>query len=251
MYYTIENDNLLIAENEQALTRFYNNVYPLPEDYEDGKYIIGEKEEEIDVLTYETVEEEITVFDENGEPITEKTTVKNPVMIEIEEEIPIFDENGNENGTTTVKKQVQATHKENRTVKILVLNPNFEAEKLLKLKKQKNAENTAKAKEAIENGYVVFKNAQFETNSQTVGDLTATMLMLQQQQGESVQWLSKDDKVVELSVHDIGTLGGLIADFKNDVWNEKYLFFKMLIAQAQTVEDVMGIQINYAEETEH
>lgn len=40
MYYTIQNNNLIIAENEQALTRFYDNVLPLPNDYEKGKYIV-------------------------------------------------------------------------------------------------------------------------------------------------------------------------------------------------------------------
>lgn len=40
MYYTIQNGSLLKAETEQALTRYYNNVKPLPVDYEDGKYIV-------------------------------------------------------------------------------------------------------------------------------------------------------------------------------------------------------------------
>ena len=39
-YYTIQNNGILTAENEQALTRFYDNVQPLPEDYEVGKYIV-------------------------------------------------------------------------------------------------------------------------------------------------------------------------------------------------------------------
>lgn len=39
-YYTIQNNEILIAENSQALTRFYDNVLPLPEDYEAGKYIV-------------------------------------------------------------------------------------------------------------------------------------------------------------------------------------------------------------------
>lgn len=43
-YYTIQNNSILIAENEQALTRFYDNVLPLPEDYEDGKYIVVDGE---------------------------------------------------------------------------------------------------------------------------------------------------------------------------------------------------------------
>ena len=43
-YYTIQNNGLLIAENKQALERFYNNVLPLPEDYEQGKYIVVNNE---------------------------------------------------------------------------------------------------------------------------------------------------------------------------------------------------------------
>lgn len=39
-FYTIQNNNILIADNETALSRFYNNVYPLPNDYENGKYIV-------------------------------------------------------------------------------------------------------------------------------------------------------------------------------------------------------------------
>lgn len=43
-YYTIQNGQILTAENEQALTRFYDNVYPLPADYEVGKYIVVDNE---------------------------------------------------------------------------------------------------------------------------------------------------------------------------------------------------------------
>lgn len=39
-YYAIQNNSLLIAENRQALERFYDNVSELPEDYEQGKYIV-------------------------------------------------------------------------------------------------------------------------------------------------------------------------------------------------------------------
>lgn len=43
-YYTIQNNSILIAENEQALTRFYDNVLSLPNDYEEGKYIAEQGE---------------------------------------------------------------------------------------------------------------------------------------------------------------------------------------------------------------
>lgn len=43
-YYTIQNDSLLIAENMQALSRFYDNVKELPSDYEDNKYVVKDGE---------------------------------------------------------------------------------------------------------------------------------------------------------------------------------------------------------------
>jgi len=39
-FYTIQNNLILTAENKKDLTRFYNNVLPLPDDYEQGKYIV-------------------------------------------------------------------------------------------------------------------------------------------------------------------------------------------------------------------
>ena len=43
-YYTVQNNGLLIAENRQALERFYDNVLELPNDYEQGKYIVVDGE---------------------------------------------------------------------------------------------------------------------------------------------------------------------------------------------------------------
>ena len=40
MFYTIQGNNLLIAENAQALTNFYDNVKELPTDYAPNKYIV-------------------------------------------------------------------------------------------------------------------------------------------------------------------------------------------------------------------
>lgn len=40
MYYTIINDNILRANNKEALTKYYSDVYELPSDYEENKYIV-------------------------------------------------------------------------------------------------------------------------------------------------------------------------------------------------------------------
>lgn len=118
-YYTIQDNNLLIADKEESLTRFYDNVLSLPEDYEEGKYIIGSMEKEIEVLDYETVIEEY----------------QEPVYKSVEQ----LDEEGNIIGyieeidyyeTKTKEKLVQVgTHIETVIVPCLVLNPNYEAEK--------------------------------------------------------------------------------------------------------------------------
>ena len=56
-YYTIQNNSILIADKEESLIRFYDNVLPLPEDYEEGKYIVIDGLLELDV-EYEIKQEE-------------------------------------------------------------------------------------------------------------------------------------------------------------------------------------------------
>ena len=120
---------------------------------------------------------------------------------------------------------------------------------LLEEKNKKQEENTRLAKLAVENGHVVFKGAEFETNAQTVGDLTATMLLMQAGGIETYSWLSKDDQTVELTTEDFGTLGALIAEYKNTIWQEKYIAYKAAIEQAETIEAVNAIDIDYTAES--
>lgn len=206
---------------------------------EEGKFLyqyIHDIDYEIDVPEY----------DENG----------NPIMIEVIDE---------ETGETII---VQKTHKETRTkqvcelliddeFKYLIFDGNYtncelneDADTLNELKNKKQEENTLKAKLAVETGYVEYKGAQFETNAQTVGDLTATMLLMQASGLSSYYWLSRDDKVIELSLEDFSTLGGLISQYKNNVWSNKYLYFKQQIKNAQTILEVQNIVIDYEAQNE-
>ena len=74
-YYAIDNEAILIADNQTALSQYYDYVQELPEDYVEGKYIIGEKEIEIDVPDYDG---EGNPIGEHKETITIKTLVLNP-----------------------------------------------------------------------------------------------------------------------------------------------------------------------------
>lgn len=112
MYYVITNDNIMSANSVQVLKPYNEYVQELPEDYEEGKYIIGEKEIEIDVPEY----------DEDG----------NPIIIEYEdvETVIDYDEQGTPAGSheITVIKHKQKTHKETAKIKTLVPNPDWEEE---------------------------------------------------------------------------------------------------------------------------
>ena len=121
----------------------------------------------------------------------------------------------------------------------------FEKE-LAKAKAEKHAQNSKNAKAAVENGFVTYKNAQFETNAQTVGDLTATMLLLQGEgENATYTWLSKDDKAVELETADFIALGALISQYKNEIWNIKYITNKHLIDAASTLKTLENVDITY------
>lgn len=196
-YYAICSDEYVIADTKDALARFYENVFELPDDYEKGKYIIGEVIEGI--------------------------------------EVPDFDEDGN----------VIGHHTEVIVRKKLVLDTAWEQTEITRLKNLLNEENTKKAKQAVEQGYVEFQDAKFETNSQTVSDLTSAMLIMKESEMSVYPWLSMDDKYIELTLEDFGTLGSLIAGFKAQVWNTKYIGYKTQIALAQTIEELKEIVIEY------
>lgn len=171
------------------------------------------------------------------QPLPEDYEPNKYIIGEVEEEIDVPD--------TIEEGEEQTYHKETVKVKRLVLNPDFEINRIAELRAKLNNQNTQGAKSAVENGYVTFKNAQFETNAQTVSDLTATMLLMQSAGFNNYDWLSKDDKVVTLSLSDFGTLGGLIAGYKAHIWNEEYLGYKEQIESAQTYEELKDIDIQY------
>ena len=128
---------------------------------------------------------------------------------------------------------------------VLDFSKDYFSQKLLDLKNKKNKENLQKAIQTIENGFVVYKNLKFETNTQTLSDLIATILLLKTNNIESYTWLSKEDEIIDLSVEDFNSLCNQIASFKNVVWNNKYLTFKKQIDNAQTINELENIKIIY------
>lgn len=170
-YYTIVNNSLLTAYKEKALSRFYENVFALPSDYEVGKYIVKDN--------------------------------------------------------------------------TLVLNQNFEIEKLKTLKDEKLTLALRMAYDAEENGSVTFKNASFETNTSNISKLTSQYNMLNIGAIDNVLWLSKDDIQVELNQNEILQLLSTISDYTGALWNVKYLSIKEQILNAKTTDELESIEIKY------
>lgn len=194
----------------------------------------------IDKKLYDYADTQYSPDCQETDIITEQEYREHPNKVYVKEiaeeiQVPDYDEEGN----------IIGYHTETIYFYELALNPDYEIEEMIRLRAQLFLENTVKAKMAVENGYVIFEDAQFETNAQTVGDLTATMLLMQASGIETYNWLSKDDQIVELTLEDFGTLGGLIAGYKAHIWNEEYMEFKRQINNAQTIEELKAIVIEY------
>jgi len=251
LYTDIEYTNKSIEANEQGKF-LYQYIHTVEYQAEVLEWNYIEVEEERQKIDPETG---LPMYDEEGNPIMETVIVQKAIPKMVAETV-IDPETGEEK--TII---VQAHHTETFTkevvelliddvFKYLIFDGNYtrcesNPEGLSIAKAKKHAENTTKAQQAIYNGYVIFKEAQFETNTQTCSDLTSTILLMQASGLESYNWLSKDDKIVTLTIDDFGSLGALIADYKNQVWNVKYLDFKSQIEQASTIEEVEEIEIDY------
>ena len=75
--------------------------------------------------------------------------------------------------------------------------------------------------------------------------MSATANLMQAQGIEATQWLSKDNIPIELTLSDFLNIGGLILNYKTNLWTNVYAGFEAQIEAAQTIEDVENIVINY------
>lgn len=167
MFYTIQNDRLLTAENEQALTRFYNNVLQLPPDYDEIKYIVV-----------------------NGE---------------------------------------------------LVINPEYEKEKLEIAKLNKIQENDSVRDNALISG-VTYQNILFDSDTDQKANILGAVL--QMSDTDTIEWFGMNNDSLICTKQDLINIGGLITELHSFVWN-KNAQIKELINNAQTIEEVNAIEIDY------
>ena len=128
-----------------------------------------------------------------------------------------------------------------------------EEDLLADAKAVKRKENSLKAREAVDNGWVEFKEARIETNNRTssdLGDARDACLALGE---DTYSWFSMDNKLVTLNINknnlqddDFMKIKTLIAKFKNDIWLDKYRYFDLQINNAQTIEELNEITLDYS-----
>ena len=122
--------------------------------------------------------------------------------------------------------------------------------KLREAKEAKLNEALIGAKDYIENvaAYRFDENNSIEATDGNIGKLTAYALGVQTGQIQNVYWTSKEDNVITLNQEDLlRVLTGLGA-IQSNVWNNKYINYKNQIEEAETIEDVEEIEINYEDQ---
>ena len=119
-------------------------------------------------------------------------------------------------------------------------------ENLLKIKTSKTEEALNKAYDYEQNGTVEYKNCVFEMSLSNRQNLKDTVEALTALSETSTMWNDKDDNLVELTIEDIQHIRlKLILGNIQELWIEKYPAYLKQINEAQTVEEVNSIIINY------
>jgi hypothetical protein len=133
----------------------------------------------------------------------------------------------------------------------VVLNPNYDAEQLEKAKEIKCEEALQKANDYQQNGSVEYKNCVFEMSDSNRKNLSDTEEALKLMGETETTWLDKDDNYVVLTIEDIQYIRlNLILAAIQQLWIVKYPYYKQLIEEAETIEEVKAIVIDYIEEEE-
>lgn len=129
----------------------------------------------------------------------------------------------------------------------IVKNPNYEAEALIEAKQNKYQEALNGANEFINTSafFQFDENNSIEATDGNIAKLTAYAVGLSTGQLEHVYWTTKEDNVIDLSAEDVQTILIGLGSIQGDVWNVQFIAYKNAIENAQSIEDVERIVINY------
>lgn len=115
------------------------------------------------------------------------------------------------------------------------------AELLKQAKQQKTEENDLKRDEALYQG-VTYNNVLFDSDTDQKANLTGAVL--QMSDTDTVEWFGMNNDSLVCTKEDLLNIGGLITQLHTFCWT-KNAEIKNTIANALTVEEVMGIEVDY------
>lgn len=129
----------------------------------------------------------------------------------------------------------------------IIENPNYDIEKFEIAKEQKLQEALIGAKNYIETKacFQFDDNNSIEATDGNIGKLTAYALGFNAGMFEEVQWTSKEDNVLTLNQEQLMYILTGLGAIQSEVWNIKYVGYKQAIDNAETIEDIERIEIDY------
>ena len=133
----------------------------------------------------------------------------------------------------------------------IVENPDYAEIKLEKAKVAKYEEANNGAREFIESGNALFEfdeGKHVEATDGNIGKFTAYALAYvtgQLQPEDTVVWNTKEDENVELDQEAVVTILNGLGQVQANIWAVKFATYAQAIKEAETVEEVEAIEIDY------
>lgn len=122
--------------------------------------------------------------------------------------------------------------------------PHKSDEQLLEEAKENKIKENDIARDEALNGGVEYKNILFDSDTDQKVNLLATVSTMDEE--ATIVWFGMDNTPLECNKSDLINIGGLITQLHSFCWN-KNAEIKALISEAETVEEVNSIVINYKE----
>ena len=134
----------------------------------------------------------------------------------------------------------------------VVLNPNYDEEQLALAKQAKYTEANQKAFEYLESGEAVFTYEEGKSIEATDGNIAKLGLalvnfILQQDYTSTIEWNTKENENVQLNAEQLQVIVAGLQQIQAVVWTVKFVAYNTAISEAETIEEVNAIEINYGD----
>lgn len=128
-----------------------------------------------------------------------------------------------------------------------------ESEILPIVKQAKYAEANTKAFEYLESGEAVFTYEEGKSIEATDGNIAKLGLylvkfLMQQDYTSTIEWNTKENENVQLNAEQLGIITEGLGAIQSQVWTVKFPAYNLAISEAESIEEVNAIEIDYTME---